>query len=71
MLCQAKPSVARSTVSWVGGERSLCGKGELAGLGGERFLATGGSQLPVECSMLFAYAVGGQKKYLLYLFPNR
>jgi hypothetical protein len=25
----------------------------------ERFLAGGGSQLPVECSMLFAYAVGG------------
>jgi hypothetical protein len=36
----------------VGGERRLCGKGELAGSGGERFLAVGGSQLPVECSML-------------------
>jgi hypothetical protein len=30
----------------------LCSKGELAGSGGERFLAAGGSQLPVECSML-------------------
>jgi hypothetical protein len=52
MLCQAKPSAARPTVSWAGGERRLCGKGELTGSGGERFLAAGGSQLLVECSML-------------------
>jgi hypothetical protein len=52
MICQAKPSAAGPTVSWVGGERRLCGKGELAGSEGERFLAAGGSQLPVECSML-------------------
>jgi hypothetical protein len=53
MLCQAKPSAAGPTVnSWVGGERRLCGKGELAGSRGKRFLAAGGSQLPVECSML-------------------
>jgi hypothetical protein len=54
MFCQAKPSAAGPTVSWVGGERRLCGKGELAGSGGERFLATGGSQLQVECSMLLS-----------------
>jgi hypothetical protein len=64
MLCQAKPSAARPTVSWAGGERRLCSKGELAGSEGDRFLAAGGSQLPVEYSMLFDYTVGGQKKYL-------
>jgi hypothetical protein len=72
MLCQAKPSAAGPTVSLVGGERRLCGKGELAGSGGERFLAAGGSQLPVECSMLLPMLLEVRKNnYRSYLpTPN-
>jgi hypothetical protein len=72
MLCQTKPSAARPTVSWAGGERRLCGKGELADSGGERFLAVGGSQLPVECSMLLHMLLEVRKNtYHSYFLTDR
>jgi hypothetical protein len=71
MLCQAKPSAARP-VSWAEGERRLCGKGELADSGGERFLAASGSQLPVECSMLLPMLLEVRKNtYRSYFLTDR
>jgi hypothetical protein len=53
-------AIRGSTNGQLGGMREkVVRQGRLAGSGEERFIAAGRSQLPVECSIFFAYAIGG------------